>query len=181
MERWQRPLDEALERFAGLQGAGGSSGFQLSPLVSFVVSMGRDRCDLERPVFWNASRVAPGAGNVVKFSLEARRGAIELVSGYAVGDGNRLEAWLNDVPVTAGFLPENFSTHEGAVDNGVFGAQVSGVGLGIPTVFGVNFDMVDLRVAGMLLPLGRAIALESTVGANVTACGFSWRSIAGDR
>jgi hypothetical protein len=180
--RFQRALDAAQARFAGPPLYGDES-FQLSSLVSFVVSLGEDRINFERPMFLSqCSRVA-AAGQFPKLRLIPQTNAVEVVACWASRPANAVDLVVSflPVPVATGTVQTIYSS-DGTRDADALVTTFEDATLaGAASLEGSANLSAIVPVAGVLLGPGRMLQIESDAAGTPILGGFIWRELVADR
>lgn len=178
MERWQRALEGALERYAGPNSAGGRA-FAIADVISFVVLLGTDHPDTARPTYIDGEEITAGAGVAAQLSLTADGGDVEILAAWASRPANQLNvlAFFEEIAPTGLVSINTTQSYDTQRSFGLFRADTNAAAAVEFNLTGPQATSVELPgIRGTILEQGRRLVFRQTSLADTLAGGFVWRN-----
>jgi hypothetical protein len=176
MTRLQRSSLSMLRRLSG-QNMISEGDFEIAPFVFLTLGLGNDRTDLERVVFRFGAGVAAGAALFPSVILEAHVKELELLAAWASrGSGVLTLGWefrnADTIAIGSGATRSSTGAAAAARAGGTDALPIVGAMMTAPANV-----LIDVPVAGIVLPVGRALRLCSEAAATTMFGGFVWREL----
>jgi len=176
--RLQRSLQDFLRRIGG-QNVNDAADFEIPPFLFLTAALADDRFNAERVVFALGATIVSAGANAPKLALEPQTSDVEIVAAWAsrpaagldlaweFGDGGLLLAGVNTVRSTTGAAPTAFAA-------GLTALPTLQTSMNAPQ----NTTFL-LPLAGVVVPAGRGLLIESAAAASTMHAGIVWRELQG--